>query len=126
MRVKINCQYNDSGPWCTNKKVKKSLFGFGARCCPEYYNQKKYQYKVENSNIKPQPKPGLSLTESLIPQNKYKYQINDITWVRKYVLNKMKNESCPAFYELDLYKKGRWDTLHELALEEERREYEKN
>ena len=33
MVVKINCIWNDQGPWCKNKTVKRSLFGLGARCC---------------------------------------------------------------------------------------------
>jgi len=36
MIVKINCKYNDRGAWCTNKNVKRSLFGIGARCCSEF------------------------------------------------------------------------------------------
>ncbi len=31
-----NCVYNDNGAWCTNKSVKRSLFGIGARCCIAY------------------------------------------------------------------------------------------
>jgi len=34
--ILINCIYNEDGAWCTNAKVKASLWGFGARCCVEY------------------------------------------------------------------------------------------
>jgi hypothetical protein len=33
---KVNCKCNDNGAWCTNKNVKRSLFGIGARCCSEF------------------------------------------------------------------------------------------
>jgi len=36
MLLKINCKFNDSGAWCRCKQVKRSLKGFGARCCMEY------------------------------------------------------------------------------------------
>jgi len=36
MLVKINCTYNDNGAWCKNKKVKRSMWGLGARCCILY------------------------------------------------------------------------------------------
>jgi len=29
----INCKKNDKGAWCKDKRVKRSLFGLGARCC---------------------------------------------------------------------------------------------
>ena len=34
--LNINCIHNNDGAWCNNKKVKRSLFGIGARCCSEY------------------------------------------------------------------------------------------
>ena len=43
--VKINCTYNDQGAWCTDKRVKRSLWGFGARCCIEYCDNKTCDYK---------------------------------------------------------------------------------
>jgi len=46
MNRHINCKYNDQGAWCTNKQIKRSLFGLGARCCCEY-DDKKCEYKVE-------------------------------------------------------------------------------
>ena len=45
MILKINCEYNDDGAWCTNKKVRRSLFGLGSRCCSEY-NDKKCDKKI--------------------------------------------------------------------------------
>lgn len=36
MQAKVNCIHNDNGAWCTNKNIKRSLFGFGARICTEY------------------------------------------------------------------------------------------
>lgn len=33
MILKVNCKYNDDGAWCTNKNIKRSLFGIGARMC---------------------------------------------------------------------------------------------
>ena len=47
MQIRINCQWNDSGVWCTNKNVKRSLLGFGARCCMEV-DGKDCSYKVKN------------------------------------------------------------------------------
>ena len=51
MIVKINCIHNDEGAWCENKHVKRSLWGFGARCCSEYENKPcshKIPYKKGN------------------------------------------------------------------------------
>lgn len=39
MKVKVNCKHNNEGAWCTNKKVKRSLFDLGARCCSDYANK---------------------------------------------------------------------------------------
>lgn len=36
MILKINCKHNNKGAWCTNKNIKRSLFGLGARCCIEH------------------------------------------------------------------------------------------
>lgn len=33
MKLNLNCIYNDKGDWCTNKNIKRSLFGLGARYC---------------------------------------------------------------------------------------------
>jgi hypothetical protein len=34
MPRKINCSSSDQGVWCTDKRVKRGLFGIGARMCP--------------------------------------------------------------------------------------------
>lgn len=48
MRIKINCIYNDNGLYCKNKKVKRSLFGIGARCCViEPLSDKVCEYRDE-------------------------------------------------------------------------------
>lgn len=55
---RVNCIYNDQGAWCTNKCVKRSLFGIGARCCSEYpYRTGKCGVKVEHPR-KPEPPGG--------------------------------------------------------------------
>jgi len=36
MKRKINCKYNSEVLWCTNKNIKRSLFGLGAKCCIEF------------------------------------------------------------------------------------------
>ena len=61
MFVKINCVHNDSGAWCKNKKIKRSILGImGARCCPLYYNDApccKHQEKFKKpSRLVRQPK----------------------------------------------------------------------
>jgi hypothetical protein len=48
IRININCIYNDSGAWCTNKNIKRSLCGIGARCCvihPFFTGHCEYQEK---------------------------------------------------------------------------------
>ena len=46
MISKINCKFNNNGAWCTNKNIKRSLLGIGARCCSEYpYINKKCEFK---------------------------------------------------------------------------------
>lgn len=35
MIIKVNCKYNDDAAWCTNKNIKRSIFGIGARVCIE-------------------------------------------------------------------------------------------
>jgi len=59
MGININCKYNDRGAWCINKNVKKSLWGFGARCCSLYpgLNGEKCQYQVEYKRPQPPPPP---------------------------------------------------------------------
>ena len=51
MMRKINCKWNNQGVWCKNKKVKRSLFGFGTRCCMEYNSNKVCQLK----ELRPKP-----------------------------------------------------------------------
>jgi len=47
MPININCIYNDKGAWCTNKEIKRSFLGLGARCCVEYpMNAKKCKFKI--------------------------------------------------------------------------------
>ena len=57
MIIKINCKYNDSGAWCTNKDVKRSLFGIGARCCSEHNDKKCELKEVRTLKAKPPPRP---------------------------------------------------------------------
>ena len=51
----INCKWNDQGAWCKNKKVKRSLFGIGARCCVEYDRTEICSFK--ESMVKPPSPP---------------------------------------------------------------------
>ena len=53
MPIKINCKDNDQGAWCKNKNIKRSLFGFGARCCklyPPSSEHCEYQIKYPRPN----------------------------------------------------------------------------
>lgn len=46
MNVNINCKSNDRGAWCKDTRIKKSLFGFGARCCLVFCGERcRYQDK---------------------------------------------------------------------------------
>lgn len=36
MGININCRMNVEGAWCQDPRVKRSLFGLGARCCVEF------------------------------------------------------------------------------------------
>lgn len=59
--VNVNCIFNDNGAWCKNKKIKRSLLGFGPRLCieePYCQNKCKHQCKFPRPTI---PK-GLSCT----------------------------------------------------------------
>lgn len=43
MFINVNCIHADNpGGYCKNKKIKRSLFGFGARCCVKYFNTNKH------------------------------------------------------------------------------------
>jgi hypothetical protein len=57
MNIKINCIYNDRGTWCKNKKIKRSLFGIGARCCiaKPWDNGCNYQQRVSKPKVPPPP-----------------------------------------------------------------------
>jgi len=56
VHVRINCVYNDQGAWCTNKLIKRSLCGLGARCCIEFDERSAVcKYKVIY------PKPDIQL-----------------------------------------------------------------
>jgi hypothetical protein len=35
----INCKFNDRGTWCKCRRVKRSLWGIGARLCVEFDSQ---------------------------------------------------------------------------------------
>ena len=54
MYKKINCRMNDQDAWCKDKRVKRSLFGLGARCCLEHNDQKcEYKDPVGKPKISP-------------------------------------------------------------------------
>jgi hypothetical protein len=59
--VKVNCINNDKGAYCKDKKVKRSLFGLGARCCSEYHNINKCPYKVGVNKNEVQPPLTINL-----------------------------------------------------------------
>ena len=53
----VNCRWNDQGAWCRNKKVKRSMFGIGARCCIEYNGNKACKFKELFPKPKDPPSP---------------------------------------------------------------------
>ena len=62
MYKNINCIHNDGGAYCKHKCVKRSLFGFGARCCVKFYGKAdcEFQEKLQRPEApppKPQPAP---------------------------------------------------------------------
>lgn len=60
MPININCIYNDSGAWCKNVTIKRSLFGLGARCCvlyPHNWNGVCSQQRKVSRPISPPPAP---------------------------------------------------------------------
>jgi len=60
MPIKIDCEFNDRGAWCKNENVKKSIFGFGARCCLIYpYDNYFCSYKKRHSKPRPGPPPPI-------------------------------------------------------------------
>lgn len=58
MQKKVNCKYNDRGAWCTNKNIKRSLFGIGARCCVEFSGNKGQCDLKEIRTLKAKPPPS--------------------------------------------------------------------
>jgi hypothetical protein len=48
--TRINCVKNNNGAWCKDKRVKRSLFGIGARCCLIYDG---YKCPYQEMYIKP-------------------------------------------------------------------------
>ena len=57
MQKKVNCKYNDKGAWCTNKKIKRSLLGIGARCCIEFNDKECDLKEIRTKKGKPPPRP---------------------------------------------------------------------
>ena len=55
MEIKINCKMNDNSAWCKDKRIKRSLFGLGARCCLEFEN-KTCPYVIRYKRPKISPK----------------------------------------------------------------------
>ena len=51
--IRVNCQWNDQGTFCTNKEIKRSLFGLGSRYCIEHDVLNRRQCRLR----KPRPKP---------------------------------------------------------------------
>jgi hypothetical protein len=58
MEIKINCISNDGGSHCTHKKVKRSLFGLGARCCSEFRGEKCELKELRTPKVTPPPSPA--------------------------------------------------------------------
>ena len=57
IRININCIYSDQGAWCTNKNIKRSLCGIGARCCVEYPHISKQTCEFKEKHKRPVPPP---------------------------------------------------------------------
>lgn len=53
--IKVNCIWNNQGVWCKNEKIKRSLFGFGARCCIEYGGNKTCQFRESRPKLTKPP-----------------------------------------------------------------------
>jgi len=73
MNKKINCKHNDRGAWCTCTKVKKSIFGLGARLCTEYYesdNTCEFQVKHPRPKAPPPPPLPFNIQTPLVPRMK--------------------------------------------------------
>jgi hypothetical protein len=54
--VRINCVYNDQGAWCKNKKIKRSIFGIGARVCLDF--EKEGICNIREKYIRPDFRTG--------------------------------------------------------------------
>ena len=58
MQTKRNCKFNNQGVWCTNKKIKSSLFGLGTRSCSDAYSANTCTYKEKLGRpVAPPPPP---------------------------------------------------------------------
>jgi hypothetical protein len=57
MNKNINCIYDDSGSWCKNENVPKSLFGIGARLCKEFDSCSDCEFKVKHNRPSPPTAP---------------------------------------------------------------------
>ena len=68
MLTRINCIYNDDGGWCKNKKIRRSLFGIGARCCAIYPYDGGKECKYQESYKPPRKK---NLNEKKTAYNDY-------------------------------------------------------
>jgi len=57
MNIRINCIDNDSGVWCVNENIKRSLFGLGARMCL-VAEGRKCEFQEKHPKPGPPPKGG--------------------------------------------------------------------
>ena len=72
---KINCRWNDLGAWCKNKRIKRSLFGVGSRCCIEYDGIEICEFKEPFPIPKPSPPPFIpSNTKTRNRENKLPFR----------------------------------------------------
>lgn len=55
--ININCKYLKDIIYCTNKNVKRSLLGLGARVCREINDRGKCEYKLKHDKPKAPPPP---------------------------------------------------------------------
>ena len=73
--INVNCIYNDQVAWCTNEKIKRSLFGLGARCCKEF-NGESCDLVCKNKKPKSPPPPPIPPKYREIPNGKPEKEIN--------------------------------------------------
>ena len=58
MQRKINCKYNDGQAWCKCSKIKRKLWGIGARMCVEFEGTVLHcEFKEEFPKPKAPPSP---------------------------------------------------------------------